>query len=299
MDVQLIQCHTAKELLEELNPTLPRWLDETGWKSKFIFRGHANADWLLIPKALRLGNEQMKFARQQVFIEELHEIATQIQSMHASVGQKYHFDYIQECLTQGFAEIINLQEFYELAESLNLSGSLPVKSEFQQLDSQFARDYFTKTALEDYWSKPEVAIAQHHGMATRLLDWTTNPLYAAFFATEDAGKENGDYIAVYAADALGSRVDVSVRHSPYIRSQSGVFTLDRLANHEYMQTGRWRSFLEIEHGKIYKLTLPRHQVNELVRLLWVHRITKAHMMPSLDNVIHALNSRRRLEITNR
>lgn len=60
----------------------------------------------------------------------------------------------------------------------------------------------------DAWNA--LAIAQHHGLATRLLDWSYNPLVAAFFAVWEDSNADG---VIYAY--LSARRVVPERGSPF------------------------------------------------------------------------------------
>jgi hypothetical protein len=71
-------------------------------------------------------------------------------------------------------------------------------------------------ATEPEW----LAIAQHHGMATRLLDWTESLLVAAYFATSEAGTR-GDSV-IYGVKGLRT-ISKSEEKKPFALSMPGIY----------------------------------------------------------------------------
>lgn len=89
----------------------------------------------------------------------------------------------------------------------------------------------TSKIPKDNWEI--ISLAQHHGLATRLIDWTKNPLIALFFATFDREKEDG---AFYVFDFKNETL-ITKNKDPFKINFSGVFYPEGITRRVINQRG--------------------------------------------------------------
>jgi hypothetical protein len=146
---------------------------------------------------------------------------------------------------------------------------------------------------------PAFALARHHGMPSRLSDWTENPLTAAFFASEPSERSLSDRLAVWAYDTLSEspqgrprvRTFLVERSSiGFLHAQEALFLYIPGGNSLYSRHGRWPSFEEsAAEEALVKLTLPKSEIPQLRRLLAAEGIDRPRLKPPHDHVADWLN----------
>lgn len=157
--------------------------------------------------------------------------------------------------------------------------------------ARYAEHYLDKASL-DKWNL--MTLAQHYGLATRLLDWTRNPLVALYFATENVNEKCDGVVYILDFD---NRVLVTDTKSPFEITISGVFIPTGLSARVISQRGVFtisnkpnKPFDElVDYFKFHRIIIPAKSKYEIQKCLELYGINEYSIYQDLDSLSKYLN----------
>jgi FRG domain len=273
-------CQTPSEFITALSPRGAAY--PSAFPRAWIFRGHPDDNFSLVPTALRKESEALTELT-------LFPIATNAE--------------------QVFSEREVLKQFLRFSDSTGLH--LPE-------DTQTLRRWLDLSAKNiEVWPPHELlsimALAQHHGVPTRLLDWSRHPLKAAWFAASEASEseEKAGLLSVWALsiellEMLGEGepkpfivITAPSATNPNLRAQEGIFTLakhivpgkstvDRTSFDELLRASFQKYKVKAPGPWFHRVTLPRVRADDLVFDLALEGINRATLFPDFYGVVMAM-----------
>jgi hypothetical protein len=264
--------NTANELWSYLSPI------NYGRNSTIqpIYRGQMNSEWGLVPVILRN-------------LDVYHGI--------------FHREDIASFI---FYETRLLQVFAEYCDKSGIRIPNDNKEFREKTLSPHHQDRYYKNP--ENWPNHELeeilAMAQHHGVPTRLLDWTTIPYVAVYFAVSSSLRDSNlwrkdDKMAIWVLQSEKISIYRNIRIikvpgaiSPNLSAQSGLFTLllNKSKRSETVREDKLEDeFKSLPDTPLTKITIPVRQSIELYDLCKRSGIHASTIYPGYDGAGHAVN----------
>ena len=204
-----------------------------GVENNMLFRGQADMSLPLLPTAFR------KDKNKKEWLKELDNLECRGKFQKAKDMTKNQ--------KMPFYELMAIAMFYKYANEQGLSLP-PVRQDVHNRLLKKTNDIVREPRSGEFLGNeilPIMALAQHYGFPTRLLDWSSDPLVAAYFAAHDglkAFKENkhkkDQKIGVWrtstqyinrtwflSVSEFISVIDVPYASNPNLEAQKGRFTI--------------------------------------------------------------------------
>jgi FRG domain len=296
--VRVFDHDNAADLLEALRPSLPIVRPPRST----IYRGHGQASWKLVPSAFR---DSARFVTEwgRFTVGEYKEF------LRATLPEEFYASRQPE---QEMVESLGLAEFFRAADA----AGLPLPE-----DSQLLREQLAFGTDLGQWPVPSLrsilALSQHHGLPTRLLDWTWDWRVAAYFASIDSLEyDRSSRCAIWALDVgqatrmlervawasgkerpfLVEFVTAPGASNPNLRAQQGLFTL--LITRRREDSGRALEDVITQASdtdgcflSLQSHTLPVEQAPQMLHVLAAEGMTAATAFPGYDGVVRSLKER--------